>query len=138
MDLAAPLVDLSSGLTERKGHSPLFGRRRQCTTQNIALKTPRPSGNLQAAIAVNRAWIDRGLGLAAPRSSPSRPLRRLTRKRPTKRPTFRPTWPVGRLASHLIPLQNSRVRRFPRAPLSFNDFNELTWEMLDIGAGAQK
>jgi hypothetical protein len=32
------------------------------------------------------------------------------------RPTFRPTWPVARLASHLIPLQNSRVRRFPGAP----------------------
>ena len=37
-------------------------------------------------------------------------------KRPTKRPTFRPTGPVGRLASHLIRLQNSGVRRFPGAP----------------------
>src|SRR5262249_43973294 len=35
---------------------------------------------------------------------------------PTKRPTFRPTWPLAGLASRLIPLQNSRVRRVPGAP----------------------
>jgi hypothetical protein len=39
-----------------------------------------------------------------------------SKKRPTMRPTFRPTGPVARLASHLIPLQNSGVRRFPGAP----------------------
>jgi hypothetical protein len=34
----------------------------------------------------------------------------------TKRPTFRPTRVVARLASHLILLQNFRVRRSPSAP----------------------
>src|SRR5262249_37248871 len=80
--------------------------------------SPRPSSLINAASTCYR--IDRGvrLGLADTAvSSPHgiNPASMRVQQRPTKRPTFRPTWPVARLASHLISLQNSRVRCSPSA-----------------------
>jgi hypothetical protein len=76
----------------------------------LAIRDPRQRAAINdfiSELALRAAEVR--LEVAILRESPPK-------KRPTMRPTFRPTWPVAGLASHLICLQNSRVRRFPGAP----------------------